>query len=136
MKKLLIVFGLCLLIVGCKKDKYIFTMKSIRLNSYQKSNLPSQNLFLKVVDIENANRILASTKNYLSSLTLPVTFAVIPQPELHLYKKDNIAIQLWGEDTGLIASSIIRMKEYKIIFPIDMETKNDSVSFSVMGTWR
>lgn len=120
--------------ISCKKDRYIFTMKSIRLNSFQKSKFPSQSLSVKVVYTDNPGMVLGSTESYPGNLTLPVILAVNPRPQIHLYK-EHITIQLWGDSTGLIASSDMDMKEYKIIYPIDMETKSDSVSFSVMGSW-
>lgn len=133
-KNLLLMFFCSMIFYTCKKDRYIFTMKTVRLNSYDKSQLPDQNIYIKVVDTDTAN-VLASTETYPGNLTLPVTFNLKPHPEIHLYKNDHIVIQLWGDLSGLIASSTIHMKEYKIQFPIDMETKEGTVSFSVMGTW-
>jgi hypothetical protein len=109
-------------------------MKSIKLNSYEKSHYPSQNLSLKVVRANNTDLVIAITESYPSALTLPATFALKPHPVLRLYKED-IVIQLWGDITGLIASSNVDMEEYKIIYPIDMETENEEVSFSIMGSW-
>jgi hypothetical protein len=124
----------CLFFISCKKDRYIFTMKCIKLNNFESSKYPSQNLSIKVVYTQNSDMVLGKTGSYPSNFTLPVTFAIHPPPKIHLYK-EHISVQLWGDSTGLIASSNIDMKEYKIIYPIDMETQNDSVSFSVLGTW-
>lgn len=135
MKRLLLVSLCCLLFLSCENDRYVFTMKSIKLNSYHKSEYPEQNLSLKVVELQDTHSVLASTDSYPSNLTLPATFAINSPLHLHLYK-DNIGIELWGDSTGFIASSEISMSEYKIIFPIDMETENDSVSFSVRGSWK
>jgi len=121
--------------VSCKKDRYIFTMKTIKLNSFRKVNIPSQYLTVKVVNENSGNSVLATTGKYPSDFTLPALFALDKPVKIHLYKEDHINIQLWGDSTGFIASSTIDMKEYKIIYPIDMETKNDSVSFSVLGSW-
>jgi hypothetical protein len=110
-------------------------MKTVKLNKYLKSKYPQQNLFIKVVKADNPGNVLAVTETYPSFLTLPATFAVNPFIKIHLYK-ELIAIQLWGDSTGLIASNTINMKEYKIIYPIDMEMGNDSVSFSVTGNWK
>lgn len=134
MKKILIIISSCLIFIGCKKDRYIFTMKSVQLNSYHKSQYPSQNISIKVVKADGSNTVLATTGSYPSIYTLPVTFAINPTIQTHLYK-DKIAIQLWGDSSGFIASSTINMKEYKIMFPINMATKSDSVSFAVMGSW-
>jgi hypothetical protein len=108
-------------------------MKSIALNHYNKAQYPAQNLFLKVVAKDESN-VLATTEYYPGIYTLPATFAINPFLKLHLYK-DPVIIQLWGDSTGFIASSTLNMKEYKIIYPINMETKNGNVSFSVMGSW-
>ncbi|GAL85152.1 hypothetical protein MYP_2381 [Sporocytophaga myxococcoides] len=110
-------------------------MKTIKLNSYRRANFPSQFLTVKVVNTGFGNHILGTTGKYPSDFTLPAIFALDKELELHLYKEDHISIQLWGDSTGFIASSTIDMEEYKIIYPIDMETKSDSVSFSVMGSW-
>ena len=110
-------------------------MKCIKLNSYHKSQYPAQNLSLKIVKADNANTVLANTESYPSTLTLPATFALNSHLRIHLYK-EHIAIQLWGDSTGLIAASAIDMEEYKIIFPIEMETGNENISFSVVGSWK
>ena len=134
MKKVVLI-GLCsLMLWSCKKDRYEFTMKSIKLNSCHKSHYPSQGLSLKIVWANEPNSVLANTEPYPSTLTLPATFDVSAHPKVHLYK-EPIAIQLWGDSTGFMASSTMDMKEYKIMFPIEMETKNDSVSFTVIGSW-
>lgn len=133
-KQLLVICMCILFFMGCTKDRYIFTMKSIKLNSYKKNQLITQNIFLKIITTDGSNTVLATTESYPSSLTLPAIFAINPRLHLHLYK-DPIIIQLWGTSTGFIASSTLNMKEYKIIYPIDMETENEEVSFSVMGSW-
>jgi len=109
-------------------------MKQVKLNAYQKSSYPTQNLSVKIINEASPTNVLATTESYPSTLPLPITLALTPKPEVHLYK-DHITVQLWGDVSGLIASSTIDMKEYKIIYPIDMETKNSNVSFSVMGSW-
>lgn len=126
---------LCILILtGCKKDRYVFTLKNVKLNEYHKSGYPVQNLFIKIVSADNANNALATTEEYPGQLPLPVTFGIHPSARIHLYR-DRIAVQLWGETSGLIASSTVDMKEYKIIYPIEMETENDAVSFTLLGSW-
>ncbi len=133
-QKILLIAGCLTILTGCKKDRYIFTMKSVRLVHYHKKHDLAENLFIKVVNTDDET-VLATTGNYPSDLTLPATFGVHPSLKLHLYKKDNIALQLWGEASGMIAVATIRMKEYKIIFPIDMEVEGESATFSVMGSW-
>lgn len=132
--KLFVLLGVCsLLLLSCNKDKKTFTLKTVKLNSYTQSKHSAQNLFVKVVD-ENGT-VLNITDNYPGSFTLPATFAIDPTLKLKLYK-NQYAVQLWGDSIGLIGSSEINMDEYKIIFPIDMETKSEDVSFNVAGSWR
>jgi len=133
-QKILWIAGCLIILTGCKKDRYIFTMKSVRLVHYHKHHAQQENLFIKVVNTDDES-VLATTEIYPSEYTLPVTFGIHPHLKLRLYKKDNISLQLWGDVSGLIAANTIRMKEYKIIYPIDMEVENESVIFSVMGTW-
>jgi hypothetical protein len=109
-------------------------MKNVKLNSYSKSNLPNHYYSLKVVDTDN-QAVLANTEKYPCDLTLPATFLISSHPKLNLYQRDHISIQLWGDSTGLLAASTIKMAEYKIQFPIDMEMTEGAVSFGVMGTW-
>lgn len=51
-----------------------------------------------------------------------------------LYHK-SYRVQLYGDVSGLIGACSVNMDEYKIIFPIDMEVKNDSLSISMTGSW-
>lgn len=132
--KIFLVLGVCcLLLLSCNKDRKTFTLKTVKLNSYTQSKHSAQNLYIKVVDINGA--VLNTTDNYPGSFTLPATYAIEPTLKLQLYKK-GCALQLWGDSTGFIGSSEINMDEYKIIFPIDMETKSEDVSFNVSGSWR
>jgi hypothetical protein len=134
MNKLIIFILGSIFIASCENDTHVFTMKAIRLNHYHKAEYPAQNLSLKVVDPKDKS-VLGVTDSYPSNLTLPATFAINPSLHLQLYKED-IVVQLWGDSTGYMTSSEIDMDEYKIIFPIDMETENDSVNFSVLGSWK
>ncbi len=132
--KLFLTLSVCsLLVVGCNKDRKTFTLKTVKLNSYSESKHSSQNLFVKVVDKNDI--VLNTTGKYPGSFTLPATFAIDPSLNLKLYK-DQYTVQLWGDSTGLIGSSEINMDEYKIIFPIDMETESEEVSFNLAGSWK
>lgn len=134
MRTVLFFLGFCgLLFVGCNKNRKTFTLKSVKVNSYNAAKHFSQNIFVKIT--ENDEIVLAITASYPADLTLPATFAVNPHLELKLYK-NNYTVQLWGDSTGFISRSQINMDEYKIIFPIDMETKSDDVSFNVAGSWK
>ncbi|HEY8400868.1 MAG TPA: hypothetical protein VIK89_06380 [Cytophagaceae bacterium] len=108
-------------------------MKSIRLNFYEKDKYPSQNIYLKVVK-EDGHEVLTTTDFYPGHLTLPVTFAITSSLKLYLYKEPAI-IELWGATSGYITSKSIEMEEYKIIFPIEMDAENETVSYTVMGSW-
>ncbi len=118
---------------SCNKSNKTFHLKSIRLNAYRVAQLPSQNLYLKIRD-EDTAVIRAHTGVYPSRLSLPAVFAVQPTVEMLLYKK-NYHFQLWGDVSGYLGGCETDMKEYKIIFPIDMEVKNDSLNISITGSW-
>lgn len=130
MKKVLF---LVVLIAGCTKENKTFNLKTIRLNDYRHANLPAQKLYLEVFE-DNIPVALARTGVYPSDLTLPATFIVHPKVPLTLYNK-TYRFQLWGDSTGFISSCQTNMDEYKIIFPIEMEMKNDSLNISIAGSW-
>lgn len=130
----LLMICLVLLCTGCKKENIAFTLKTIRLHEYRHANLPTQLLYLKVCEDDTA-MVLAHTNGYPSSLTLPATFSVHPAIPMTLYKK-HYRFQLWGDVSGYIGGCRVDMDEYKIIFPIDMEVTNDSLSISISGSWK
>jgi len=131
----IVFYLLCIVFAcSCKKDRYLFTMKTVTLNKYNKSNFPDQNLFIKVIDTYQYN-VIAKSETNPSTQTLPTTYNVAPHPQIHLYKDGKITIELWGDSTGYIGSSTINMKEYKIQFPLDMETTDGTTTFTVAGTW-
>lgn len=118
---------------GCEMDRYIFTLKAVTLNSFQ-NEYPAQNLRVRICNAANPDDVLSTTASYPSAMTVPVTFAVNPPLEFHLYK-DPIAVQLWGDSTGVIATSIIDMEDYKIIFPIALEADSEAARFTLHGSW-
>ena len=132
MQKLLIC--LVLLCAGCQKENIDFTLKSVRLNDYRDTDLPVQQLYLKICEDDTAV-VLAHTNKYPSNLTLPATFSVHPAIPMPLYRK-HYRFQLWGDVSGYIGGCRVEMDEYKIVFPIDMEVKNDSLSISISGSWK
>lgn len=132
MKKLFVLF-LVFSFTSCSKDNKTFNLKTITLNDYQRTNLPAQKLHLEVFE-DNRSDAIAHTDLYPSNLTLPATFIVHPSVPMALYKK-AYRFQLRGDSTGYISSCGTNMKEYKIIFPIDMEVKNDSMAISIKGNW-
>lgn len=125
---------LAILFAGCSKDNKTFTLKMIRLNDYKRVNAPTQKLYLQVFE-DNTKEPMAYTDFYPSDLTLPATFKVQPAIPMTLYKKVYY-VQLWGDSSGYISTCRINMDEYKIIFPIDMEVKSDSLNISIMGSWQ
>ncbi|PZF74752.1 hypothetical protein [Taibaiella soli] len=125
---------LAVVIGGCTKENKTFTLKTIKLNNYLRANLPAQKVYLKVFDDANA-AALAETELYASDLSLPATLNVHPSADMTLYKK-GYHVELWGDSTGYIASCNIHMDDYKIVFPIDMDVKNDSLNVDIMGGWR
>jgi len=135
MKKLLILIVFIVGVVACRKDRYVFTMKLVTLNSYHQSQYPAQNIYIKIIDIDEGNATLATTGAYTSSLPLPLTLTLNPNPKIHLYK-EHITVQLWGDSTGLIGSSAINMKNYKISFQLTMETKSSNLDATISGTWQ
>jgi len=135
MKKIFILV-LCLsATLGCKKDRYEFTLKAVKLNSFHKKHHFSENLFIKIVEPSDTTSVLATTDIYPGNITLPATYAVHPGLLRHLYV-NPVTLQLWGDSSGFISSNTLDMKEYKIIYPIDMEVENEEVSFSLLGSWK
>lgn len=123
---------LAILFAGCAKENKTFSLKTLRLNDYREKNLPVQKLHLEVFD---GNTQLVHTDDYPSELTLPATFGIHSAIPMTLYNKTYL-IKLWGDSSGCIGTCRIDVDAYQIIFPIDMEVKNDSLSVSVMGSWK
>ncbi|PSK91215.1 hypothetical protein B0I18_106227 [Taibaiella chishuiensis] len=119
---------------GCAKNNKTFTLKTIRLDDYRHNTIPAQGLYLKIYG-DPAAATLAQTASYPSELTLPAVFTVSPALPMTLYK-NACTVQLWGETTGYISSCSVDMHAYKIVFPIDMEVKSDSLDISLQGSWQ
>lgn len=133
MRKIL-VLSFMVLLNSCTKDNKVFRLKLLRLNECRRAGLPVQQLYLKVVE-DNTSEALTHTDHYPSSLSLPATLAVHPEVPMLLYSK-AYQVQLWGAVTGYIAGCRVDMEDYRIIFPIEMELKQDSLSISLMGSWK
>jgi len=125
---------LAVVLAGCTKENRTFTLKTIKLNDYKRTNLPAQKLYLEFFDDDIAAP-LAHTELYPNTLPLPATLNVYPPAPMTLYKK-GYHVQLWGDSTGYISSCHIDMDDYKIIFPIDMDVKSDSLNVDLMGSWK
>lgn len=132
MKKILPIL-LAVLLSGCTKDNKTFTLKTIRLNDYKRTNLQTEKLYIKIYDDHAV--LLTQTEGYPNDLTLPATIKVISRIPMTLYNR-SYSMQLWGDSTGYISSCKVNMDEYKIIFPIDMEVMSDSLNISMMGSWK
>lgn len=122
---------------GCKKKERIeFTLHNLTLKAFQKEEYPPQNLFLKVIlKGTSTDEILAVTDKHPSEYTLPVKFGVEQAPHLNFYKHDY-EIELWGDSSGYISSNPIHLKDYKIIYPLEMETENSGTNIVLSGTWK
>jgi len=120
--------------VGCTNDNNTFTLKTIKLNDFKgRTTKPAQKLYFKVFK-SDSEAPLTQTGFYPSDYTMPATFKVFPSAEMQLYGK-AYNVQLWSETAGYLGRCDIDMEEYKIVFPIDMEIKNDSLNISIQGTW-
>ncbi|MET3029411.1 hypothetical protein [Flavobacterium sp. UW10123] len=125
---------LVLFMAGCTNDNNTFTLRTIRLNDYKgRTALPPQKLYFKVFK-SDSEVPLTQTGFYPSDYTMPATFKVFPSAEMQLYGK-AYNVQLWSETKGCLGRCDIDMDEYKIVFPIDMEVKNDSLNIAIQGTW-
>lgn len=128
---LILVFSACR-----KKERIEFTLNSLTLKVFQKENYPAQKVFLKVVlKGTSADEVLAITDRYPAEYTLPAKFGLEQAPRLNFYKNDY-AIELWGDSSGYISSNPIHLKDYRIIYPLEMETENSGTSIVLSGTWK
>lgn len=123
-----------LVMVRCSMDRYIFTLNAVTLDYPEDDGYPDQNLRIRICNADNPEEVLATTKPYPSTMTLPATFAIEPSLDFHLYKKP-IAVQLWGDSTGVITTSVVNMNDYKIVFPLEMEMKSAKARFTLHGSW-
>lgn len=128
-----LILFLVVLLVSCSKENKVFSLKTVSLNGYKQTTTKIQKLYLKVFG-DNVAVALGQTTLYPSDLPLPITFNVYPTVPMSLYRK-TYTIQLWGDSSGFIHSCQINMDNYKIIFPIDMVVKSDSLNVSIMGSW-
>ncbi len=139
MKNRIVVFlVLSALLIGCKKknEKIEFTLNSLTLKSLKKENLPKQNMYIKVIKTDNSvEEELAVTGKYPSQYTLPVKFGLENLIKMNFYKHTYFVV-LYGDSTGEIGSNPINIKDYKILYPLDMETDKDGVGIVLSGTWR
>lgn len=117
---------------SCNNDDNTFHLKTVKLLEYSK-NLPEQKLYIKAFSDDLPDSI-AQTEEYPSTLPLPATLKMYPSPNMNLYGK-KYHLELWGGISGYIGRCDIDMDDYKIVFPIDMEIENESLSISMQGTW-
>ncbi|MBS1652094.1 MAG: hypothetical protein JSU07_08810 [Bacteroidetes bacterium] len=122
---------------ACKKNKDInFTLNTLTLKADNLINLPKQNLYLKLLLVTgNAKTALTTTGIYPSVYTLPAVFA-IDKPVVMNFYKNNYAVALYGDSTGFIGSNAININNYKILYPLEMDTENNGLGIVLGGTWR
>ncbi|MBS1646043.1 MAG: hypothetical protein JST67_01745 [Bacteroidetes bacterium] len=123
-------------LAACKSEKTVgFTLHSLTLKSAKMAGLPVQNVYLKVVQMQNGTQqVLSTTGKYPSAYTLPVTFGLSAPIKMNLYT-NTYSFQLYGDSSAFIGSTSINMGDYKIIYPLEMDTKNGSLVISLSGTW-
>lgn len=133
----LILFAFIFLSSSCKKRKNIdFTLDSLTLVSFDKHAYPEQKIFLKVLQLgSDSDKVLTITDNYSTEFTLPAKFGIKPHLTMNFYKNDYV-VELWGEFSGFICRNEIHIEDYKIIYPIEMETENNNVVIELAGTWK
>lgn len=133
------VYVCCLLLVmsGCKKkEKIEFTLNSLTLKADKTDNMPKQNLYLKVLKITSSSQEeLTTTNKYPSEYTLPVKFELKHSIQMNFYK-NTYAVALYGDSSGCIATNVVNIKDYKILYPLDMETEANGLKIVLSGTWR
>lgn len=138
MKYIIVCFLATLMMcVACKKkEKIEFTLNSITLKAVKKENVPKQMFFIKVIKQDNhTDDVLTTTDKYPSEYTLPVKFGIEHPIKMNFYKSSYI-VALYGDSSGFIGSNPINIKDYKILYPLDMETDKNGLSIVLSGTWR
>lgn len=134
---LFILISLGTLFSAChKKEKIEFFLKKLSLDKLEKDTYPPQNYYLKVIESdENGSKVICTSDVYSSSLTLPANYGITPSAHLNFYKKDY-SIELWGDSSQLISSNPVHLDDYKIIYPLEMETEYKEIGITLYGTWR
>jgi hypothetical protein len=128
--------GFLLVLTSCKKKKDInFTLTQLTVNNFPEEQYPAQNISVKVVCISENDTLLAQTGVQSSKYSLPAVYTVEPKLIMNFYHNDYV-VQLWGDSSGLMGSNPIHLKDYKIIYPIEMETENNGVTIGLKGTWK
>lgn len=119
-----------------KKEKIEFTLNSLTLKSDKLDNLPVQKLYLKVLKIDNTTpEVLATTNKYPGEYTLPVKYGLEKPVKMNFYKH-SYAVALYGDSSGYIEKNTVNIKDYKILYPLDMETENNGLEIILSGSWR
>lgn len=130
-------FILSLLLVACKKKEEIeFTLNSLTLKSGKLNDLPVQKIYLKVLKLDDSNQeVVITTNKYSSEYTLPVKYSIDEPVKMNFYKH-TYAVALYGDSSGYIEKNIVNINDYKILYPLDMETENNGFAIILSGTWR
>ncbi|WPU96237.1 hypothetical protein SNE25_11980 [Mucilaginibacter sabulilitoris] len=134
MKYITLAAIIALCITACRKDDQNFKLKTITINAYTKKDLPLQRIYVRIVDAADTQRIIGISAAYPSNLPLPVTLGVTSAMKQALYK-NTCRVLLYGDSTGLLSSQKMNMDNYKIIFPLEMDVKNEDMDITLSGSW-
>ena len=111
-----------------------FLLKQLKLTQYQVEHTTRDSLYLQLYQA-GSNAPILSTDTYPSTQTLPAVYAVHPVLPLALYQQ-NYRVELWGKKAGYLGSCVFDMDNYKIIFPLEIESESESVVISLQGGWK
>lgn len=52
------------------------------------------------------------------------------------FYKNTYVVSLYGDSSGCLSTNSINIKDYKILYPLDMDTENNGATIVLSGTWR
>lgn len=119
---------------ACRKDNQNFKLKTVTINSYLKTDLRQQHIYVRIVDALDTQQVVGISESYPSNLPLPITLGINSSIKQALYKRSCV-VQLWGDLTGLLSSKKMNMDLYKIVFPLEMDVKNEDMDITLSGNW-
>ncbi|OQP52651.1 hypothetical protein A4H97_25365 [Niastella yeongjuensis] len=134
MKHIITIIALVLTLISCNKKGQDFKIKSVTLLAHRPLQYTRELLRVRLLDGVDSQKVIGETAGYPASLPLPATLLVNPAFQLKLYSQPCY-VQLWGDSTGLIGTAKLNMKDYKIIFPLEMEVGNADMKVTLTGKW-
>ena len=134
MKSTIATISLGMVLISCNKKGQDFKIKSVTLLAHRALQYPQELLRFKFLDGADSQKVVGVTPGYPANLPLPATMLVDPAFRLKLYSQPCY-VQLWGDSTGLIGSVKVKMDDYKIIFPLEMELTNRDMKVTLTGKW-